>query len=151
MRKFSTHSVSATSLFKNFSHHAFVHPGFIQHDRPNRLCVLFSHNLSLFILDADDAKIWWLREICVAKVYKAFEGHKVGKVILISSKKSETSPSCRFVDQKYMIAINGLKSKPVTWIFRFGTRIEFSFRNFSFENHAQNKNSRSLFSLIFFS
>ena len=50
----------------------------------------------------------------VAKVYEAFEGHEVGKVISISSKNSEKSPSCRFVDEKYMIAIVGLKSKPVT-------------------------------------
>ena len=49
----------------------------------------------------------------VAKVYEAFEGHDVGKVILISSRNSEMSSSCRFVDQKYVIAIVGLKSKPV--------------------------------------
>ena len=52
--------------------------------------------------------------VYVAKVYDAFTGHEVGKVILISSKNSELSPSCRFVDQNYMIAIVGLKSKPVT-------------------------------------
>ena len=67
MLKFSTHSVSATSLFKNFSHHAFVRPGFIQHDRPDRLRFLFSNNLFLFILDANDAKIWRLREICALR------------------------------------------------------------------------------------
>ena len=50
----------------------------------------------------------------VAKVYEAFEDQEVGKVILISSTNSGTSPSCRFVDQKYMIAIVGLKSKPMT-------------------------------------
>ena len=50
----------------------------------------------------------------VVKVYKAFEGHETGKVILMSSANSETSPSCRFVNQEYMIAIVGLKSKSVT-------------------------------------
>ena len=50
----------------------------------------------------------------VAKVYEAFEGHEVGKVILISSTNSETSPFYRFADQKYMVVIVGLKSKPVT-------------------------------------
>ena len=50
----------------------------------------------------------------VAKVFEAFEGHEVGKVILISSTNSETSSSCRVLDQNYMIAIAGLKSKPVT-------------------------------------
>ena len=67
MRKFSTHSVSATSLFKNFSHLAFVRPGFIQHDRPDQLRFLFSNNLFLCILDANDAKIWRLREICALR------------------------------------------------------------------------------------
>ena len=47
------------------------------------------------------------------KVYEAYEGHEVGKKILILSTNSETSPSCRLVDQKYMIVILGLKSKPV--------------------------------------
>ena len=50
----------------------------------------------------------------VAKVFEAFDGHEVGKVILISSINSEKSLSCQFVDQKYMIATVGLNSKPVT-------------------------------------
>ena len=66
----------------------------------------------------------------VYEVYEAFEDHEVGKVILISSINSETSPSCRFVDQKYMIAIVGLKSKPMIWILIFGTRVEFIFEIF---------------------
>ena len=50
----------------------------------------------------------------LAKVYEAFEGHEVGKNILMLPTNSETSPSCRLLDQKYMIVILGLKSKPVT-------------------------------------
>ena len=63
MRKFYTHSVSASLLFNNFSHHVFVRPGFIQYDRTNLFRLLFSNNLLLLILDANDAKIWLLREI----------------------------------------------------------------------------------------
>ena len=67
MRKFSTHSVSATSLFKNFSHHEFVRPGFMRHDRPNRLRFLFINNLFLFILSVYiNAKIWRVRETCAS-------------------------------------------------------------------------------------
>ena len=65
MQKYSIHSVSAASLFKNFSHHAFVHPGFIQHDRPSRFRFLFINNLFLFILGVCiNAKIWRLQETC---------------------------------------------------------------------------------------
>ena len=52
IRKFSTHSLSATSLFKHFSHHGFVRPGFMQHDRLDWLRFLFSNYRPL-------------REICV--------------------------------------------------------------------------------------
>ena len=41
----------------------------------------------------------------VAKIYEVFDGHEVGKVILISSTNLVMSSSCRFVDQKYIIAI----------------------------------------------
>ena len=63
MQKYSTRSVSAASLFKNFSHHEFVDPGFIQHDRPGRLRFLFINNFFLFILGVCiNAKIRRLQE-----------------------------------------------------------------------------------------
>ena len=45
------------------------------------------------------------------KVFEAFEGYEVGKVILISSSNLETSPWLK----TYMLAIVVLKSKLVTW------------------------------------
>ena len=57
MRKFSTHSVSATLLFKNFPHYAVFGSGFIQHDGPDRLRFLFCNNFFLFMLDENDTKI----------------------------------------------------------------------------------------------
>ena len=41
----------------------------------------------------------------VVKVFEAFEGHKIGRVILISSANSEMSPPSQFTDEKYLIAI----------------------------------------------
>ena len=154
MWKFSTDSVSAISLFKNFSHHVFarLRLSFIQHDRPDRLRFLFSNNLFLFSRDANDANIWRLWEICtlpcksIWSIWRPWSWQKDPNIINKFRNFSILS-TCR---SKIHDCYTWFKIKTSDMTLIFGTRIKFSFRIFSFENHTWNKNSRSLFSLTSF-